>query len=113
VWATVGLFSSILWRHVRKLALINVLVLASLCLGLGINRLYRSPAARTLIRSKLAVSSSQLLDTDCWREAAVLVINGLSLFNGNVPAYSKYMEITSQKLLIRKQALHFYFLNFL
>ena len=103
VWAVVGFLLSVLRRHVRKLALATVLLLIGLCLGLGLNNVVQSSSSRTVLRRKLSVTSSHFLEVDCWREAALLVIRGLSLFNGSLPAYGSFMEANSQKRLIRER----------
>ena len=99
----VGFLLSVLRRHVRKLALATVLLLIGLCLGLGLNNVVQSSSSRTVLRRKLSVTSSHFLEVDCWREAALLVIRGLSLFNGSLPAYGSFMEAISQKRLIRER----------
>jgi hypothetical protein len=100
-WSLVGFLLSVWRRHVRKLAVISVLLLVSLLLGLAINNIVVSSTSSTFLRRQLTVDSSYFLKADCWREAAILLINGLSLFNGSLPGYGTYMQANSPKRLIR------------
>jgi len=111
-WSLVGFLLSVTRRHVRKLALVSVLLLVSLCLGLGINNIVLS-GTRTFLRRQLTVNSAYFLKTDCWREAALLLIHGLSLFNGSLPGYGAPMQANSPKRLIREEGLQILYLYFL
>jgi hypothetical protein len=98
----VGFLLSVLRRHVRKIVLASAILMVCLSLGLGLSNLVQSSGARTVLRRKLTVINSHFLEAACWREAALLLFSGLSLFNGSIPAYSSSRDPNSQRRLIRK-----------